>query len=345
MKNKMPKPPVVSSHLWQELYEQAFLYEALQPWKTLNEDQIFAFVDPISRQVGYCCVLGRCEEFLGLSVYRGREGVEMYFQLKRRELDPKGIDILHKHNALVVEFTDKKTLDKEDLTVAKSLKLPTKKSKLFPCFRSYLPGFKGWFLTEEEVKFFTFALKCAIHHLSKDVGSYTNFTIEKMTSPLYLPELKDNEISWDMTQHTLSALPKKALPFFSFDSRKIEVLKDTKLCHDTAWEASIINTPNVLCDHSRPYLAKICMVVHQDTLLILHVKPAPLQCNLAAFLCEELLLAIKKHKRIPGEILFNDEELQTALKPLMKALGIQGTLVDILPATIPAQESLLQYMQ
>lgn len=346
MKNKTPKPPIVSSDLWQELYKQAFLYESLKPWESLNEDQIFAFADPVSKQIGYCCVLGKCEEFLGLSVYRGREGLEMYFQLKKRELDPKGIDILHTHDALVVEFTqDKKTLDKEDLLVMKSIKLPSKTSKTFPSFRSYMPGFKGWFLTEEEVKFFTLALSAAVHHLSKGNASESEGILDKMTCPLYLLSQMDTEISWQMTEHTLSPLPKKIQTPISLDPRKLDTLKDTKLCHDSAWEASIINTPNVLCDHSRPYLAKICMLVHQETLLILHIKPAPLGCIPEEFLCEELLFAIKKHKRIPGEIFFNDARLQETLKPLMKALGIQGTLVDILPATLPAQESLLQYMQ
>lgn len=342
----MPKPPIVSCDLWQELYKQAFLYEALKPWKSLNEDQIFAFADPSSKKIGYCCVLGRCEEFLGLSVYRGREGIEMYFQLKRRDIDPKGIDVLHRHNALVIEFTDdKKTLDKEDLLVMKSIKQSTKTKQSLPCFRSYLPGFQGWFLTEEEVKFFTLALKCAIQHLSKDIHSFSDFDINEMKCPLYLPTQTETELTWDTTEYTLPPLSKKISTPVCLDKKKIDALKETKLCHDSAWEASIINTPNVLCDHSRPYLAKICMIVHQETFLILHIKPAALGCDLEDFVCEELLATIKKHKRIPAEVLFNDPNLQEALKPLMKALGIQGTLVDTLPSTIPAQESLLQYMQ
>lgn len=346
MKNKAPKPPIVSCDLWQELYKQASLYEALQPWKFLNEDQIFAFADPTSKTIGYCCVLGRCEEFLGLSVYRGREGIEMYFQLKRREIDPKGVDVLHRHDALVVEFTqDKKTLDKEDLLVMKSVKHPVSKEAALPCFRSYLPGFKGWFLAEDEVKFFTLALKCALKHLSKEANSFPHFNIDEMKCPLYLPTQTESELTWDTTEYTLPPLPKKTSTPISLDSRKIDALKETKLCHDSAWEASIINTPNVLSDHSRPYLAKICMIVHQETFLILHIKPAALGCDLKDFVCEELLSTIQKHKRLPGEILFNDIHLQESLKPLMKALGIQGTLVDVLPATLPAQESLLQYMQ
>lgn len=346
MKNKIPKPPIVSCELWEELYKQAALYEALQPWKFLNEDQIFAFADPSSKTIGYCCVLGRCEEFLGLSIYRGREGVEMYFQLKRQEIDPKGIDILHKHDALVVEFTqNKKTLDKEDLLVMKSIKQSTSAGKTLPCFRSYLPGFKGWFLTEEEVKFFILGLKCAIQHLGQDIHSFADFNINDMKCPLYLPTQTDTALTWDATEYTLPPLSKKPTTPIALDSRKIEALKETKLCHDTAWEASIINTPNVLSDYSRPYLAKICMIVHQDTFLILQIKPAALGCDLKDFVCEELLTTIQKHKRLPGEILFNDASLQEGLRPLTKALGIQGTLVDVLPSTLPAQESLLQYMQ
>ncbi len=346
MKNKTPKPPVVSSDLWQKLYEKAFVYETLQPWKAVNEDRIFAFIDPSSNQIGYCCLLGNCEEFSGLSVYRGREGVEMFFELKRREIDPKGIDVLHKHNALVVEFTkDKKMLDKEDLAVIKSLTGLKKNPKSFPCFRSYLPGFRGWFLTEEEVRFFTLALECSTLYAAKQ-SQITSFDMrESMQCPLYIPRFIENEIEWDVTEHTLSPLPKKKPLPVRIDPGKIGSLKETKLCHDGAWEVSIINTPNVVCDRGRPYLAKICLIVHQDTLLVLHVNPIPPDCNYSEFLAEEILCAIKKHKRLPGELLFNDALLQESLRPLTKALGIQGTLTDVLTATVPAKESLLQYME
>ena len=87
------------------------------------------------------------------------------------------------------------------------------------------------------------------------------------------------------------------------------------------------------------------MLVHQESLLVLQVKAVELHNSPASALCEELLASIEKHKRLPAEIFFNNEELYQSAKPLAKALGIQVTLSDFLPASAPAQDSLLQYMK
>jgi len=345
MKSKTPKAPLVPIDLWNRLYAEAFRYESLDPWKIVNEDLVFAFADPGSKKLGYCCIPGKAEGFLGFSLYRGREGFEMYLQLKRQELDPKGVDVLHNHDAIVLEFTqNKKTLDKEDLAIMKEIGV--EKQTFFPSFRSYLPGFKGWFLTEDEVVFLTLALKCSIKHITDYMHhSFRNVKPDPMRCPLYVPREENGNITWDILEHKIEPAPKKTPRPVTPNMKKIEMLKETKLCHDGAWEASMINTSNVLSDHVRPYLAKICMIVHQDTLLILHIKPAELGEEPEEMMSEELLFTIKKHKRIPGEILFNDSFLYESLKPLMKTLGIQGTLTDVLPATLPSRESLLQYMQ
>ena len=69
-----------------------------------------------------------------------------------------------------------------------------------------------------------------------------------MKCPLYLPTQTDAALTWDATEYTLPPLRKKPTTPIALDIRKIDALKETKFCHDSAWEASVINTPNVLSD-------------------------------------------------------------------------------------------------
>lgn len=341
-----PKAPDVSKKVWNTLYDRAYAYNTLAPWTTLTEDHIFAIQDP-SGSIGYCSVFGSEGEFFGLTMYRGREGLEMHLKLKNGVLDPNDLEILTLYDALVVEFSSKKELDQEDLSVLKTLDPAFSKKKKHPSFRSYSPGFQGWYFTEKEAEFFTLALICAEKHVKqcKEDSSFTEIH-SSGDCLLYTPTLKtDSEITWQTKEHTPGPLPKKELRQIPLNLEKIENLKGTKLYHDGAWEASIFSTPSVICDKTRPYFAKVSMLVHQESLLVLQVKAVELHSCPASALCEELLTSIEKHKRLPAEIFFNNEELYHSAKPLAKALGIQVTLSDFLPASAPAQESLLQYMK
>jgi len=343
MPAKRAKAPTVSLELWKKLYEEAYKYEALTPWSKIQEDQIFAFVDPISQEECYCCVLGSGGEFLGLAIYLGKEGIEGFLQLKLKEVDPDSLDAYHVQNALVVEFaTSKKGVEKEDLSIMKSLGLPLKAP--FPRFRNHLPGFQGWFLDEHDVKLFTFGFACALYHITHNLDAFSHLRIDQMRCPLYtLEDAKESPI-WQVKEHILQRLPKKVPTPISIDPRKLESLKSIKLCHDTAWEVSLTNTTSSIWDYARPYFARVCMIVHQESYYVLHGEVAPMGQSIEEFVCDQILFAIQKHKRLPGELLFNDVYLYESLKPFMKSLGIQGTLVKILPATLPAQEGLLQRM-
>ena len=165
-KTEQPKAPEVSIEIKNTLYTRAYEYNTSAPWKTLSENHIFAVQDS-SGTIGYCSVFGADGEFFGLTVYRGREGLEMHLKLKNGLLDPNDLEILTLYDALVLEFSSKKDLDKEDLLSLKTLPPSLSKKKRHPFFRSYSPGFQGWYLTEKEAEFFTLALMCTEEHLNQ----------------------------------------------------------------------------------------------------------------------------------------------------------------------------------
>ncbi len=337
-KAKLHRAPKVPKKLQNILYQEAYTFYEETPWSSIDENHIFAVKDPFSSTIGYCSIAGSKGECFGLAIFRGEENLATHLQMQRGEIDIENTEMVNSHNALVLDFLPKNMLNKKDLLTLKQN--PAAPSlDLFPSFLSYLPGFQGWHLTEEETSYFIFALQCAKKH-AKEIGSLPP-NPGKEQYILYTQLKEDCLVHW----HTPKPSAKKVLEPISLNRKRIEGLKGLKLYRDGAWEASIFNTLNVICDKERPYFAKVCMVVHQESLLVLDVKAIELHECPRNRLSEEILSSIELHKRLPGEIFFNNKTLYEAIKPLAKALGIQATLVDFLPATVPAQDSLLQYIK
>jgi len=54
--------------------------------------------DPAGEDIGYCLVLGRNEEFFGLEVALGQEGLEGVIKIQSGMIDPEDIENLHTKN-------------------------------------------------------------------------------------------------------------------------------------------------------------------------------------------------------------------------------------------------------
>ncbi len=83
----------------------------LQPWRWMSDIDMFAVVDPVSEETGYCCVLGEAGQTYGLAVYMGDEGFRTLIDIFQgnREIYP------HQQRSLLLSFNNRSDLTKEDL--------------------------------------------------------------------------------------------------------------------------------------------------------------------------------------------------------------------------------------
>lgn len=332
--SKKLKAPVVSLDLWTSLYQKALAFYAMSPWLQVSGDQIFSITHPLTKQVGYCTILGSQGDFFGLTVYRGREALELHLKISKQELKIGDPEIAEIYDALVVDFSPRVAAEEEeDEKVRLSLPDPLCRETPSVTFRSYLPGYHAWYLNEEEANFLLLALECAMQYVEKH-----SKTPGSLSAHLSFSE--------DRIRHILlEPLPIKELPAVPINAKKMKALKNLKLHRDAPWELSTAYTPGSIHDKERPYLARVYLIVHQESAMILQIKPIAIdECPRKA-LCDGLLATIELHKNIPGEILLNKIEYYEAAKPLAKALGIAISLVETLPATEPALEGLVQYMR
>jgi len=155
----MAKIPDVSLDTWNQLYEAASEFARLKPWDPFDGSMLFGVWDTASKRMGYACVLGDLGEVLALCVYRGAEGFDFHRRTQNNEFQRKPDEAVGLQNCLMVEFADREELEKPDREVIRKLSLSFRGPKVWPRFRSYLPGHLPWYLTQDEATHMTYVLR------------------------------------------------------------------------------------------------------------------------------------------------------------------------------------------
>ena len=337
------KVPQVSLKAWKDLYEIALRYRDLKPWGFLSDDALFGVKDPVTGQIGYCCVLGTLGGIFGLCIYRGSEGLAFYESLKSGELTPEDDDVATMQNALLADFTDRRDLEKEGLSIIKALNLKIRGRKQYPLFRSYLPGYAPWFLTEDEVHFLTFALHCACD-LFEDYKK-DPMILESVKDGhylVYLPqEGEKDSVSWRKQCLKSEPFAEPVIPQIILNELQLQKIKKMDLIQDTPWEADFFSMPGmVIQDKDRPYLGRIVIVAHQDSGFLFSVNLIQDDAEPHIVLVEGILYSIERHKILPSEIRFKNKITAEIAKPLAEALGFKITLSKNLDAINEARAEL-----
>lgn len=148
----------MSSELWSELYEAAVSFRDKKFWSFMDDTMIFGVENPVTGETNYCVVLGHGGEVFSFQVYLGEEGLWSYLNLK--ECGDRSCFFALK--LVEVSFEDREALFPEDLAQIKKLGLSFRGRKQWPMFRSYLPGYFPWFLSEEEGKLLLTCLQQAL---------------------------------------------------------------------------------------------------------------------------------------------------------------------------------------
>ena len=153
------KPPSIQE--WKDLYEAAIQFKKMKCWDWMWDTNIFGVQNPVTGEIGYCCIMGGAGEHFALAVYQGSEGLYGYLTLQSGE-KPSLQDILSLQKLLMASFEDRNLLQKEDIQLTKKIDLKFSGPNSWPLFRSYQPGYHPWHLTGEEARYLTLCLWQAI---------------------------------------------------------------------------------------------------------------------------------------------------------------------------------------
>ncbi len=147
---------------WKRLYEAAAQFKGLTPWTWMGDHDLFAVESPEDSEMGYCTVMGSGGMEFGLAVFLGDQGLDSYRRLMAGELSPESAEMGAMPRSLSVLFVDRQFLQRRDHETIRSLGLRFRGRNNWPLFRSQLPGYAPWYLSQGEAIFLASALQSAV---------------------------------------------------------------------------------------------------------------------------------------------------------------------------------------
>jgi hypothetical protein len=329
-------------HEWTALYQAAAEFREIEPWKWVEETDIFGVQNPRTGETGYCCIMGAPGELLGMAVYLGTEGLQAYKDIYEDMTEPHDPDIMFTQNCIVVSFEDRGSLQAKDKELIKKTGLKFRGRRSWPMFRRHEPGYFPWFLEGEDVSFMTEVMRQA-----KDVCLRLGKDEEILSPPkggAYLVRVFNSaEDLWKDAWHKPSPAREKAFPPIVLDDlRLLRIKKNAKPSTDV-WEVDFFYSPTPV-ESERPYFPYAMMVADSETGIINDIYLAEGQDHAAGF-SERLISCIEKTEKMPSEIRVRRKEILNFLQPIAEKLSIPSRLVSKLPAIEEARRSIEGHFQ
>ena len=330
---------------WRDLYDAAVEFKKIGCWDWMWDSDIFGVQNPVSGEIGYCCVMGKLGEHFALAVYLGTEGLEGYLKIQSEEVNPYSLDALHIQKCLMVSFEDRRFLQKKDFQVIKSLGLKFRGRNSWPLFRSYRPGYFPWYLTSEEAKYLAIALRQAV-----DVSLRFKDDPEMLAPPtknqylVRVPEKEKDSLRWRDEWLSPHPLEKAEIIAKPIDVDRLEKIKRMLSQRQGVWEIDFSYFPQPVREKGeRPYYPYVIFCVEHYSYFILDsylVKSTEFVSEFA----EHFLKLIEDIKSLPQEILVKRKEAFKLLEPLTSTLGIRLRNVKRLPALEQAKASIFKFL-
>jgi hypothetical protein len=333
-----------SREAWRSLYEEALKFKDLAPWAWMWDSDVFGIEDPVTREIGYCCVMGRNKQHYGLTVYLGVEGLEHFLQVQSGLMRRDPGEVFLSMKCLTASFEDRRFISPKDHTVVKEMGLKFRGKQGWAKFRSYLPGYEPWYLNGEEVAYLTLCLKHA-----KEIA--TRFKDDpKLLHPLkddrYFVRLfpdKNTSGSWIDERHKPVFLTRVVKISKQIPVDQLERIKRLPRGEGHIWEIDLFPAPARVGKAGERGFIPVCILfIDQASHFIINFHMESRREYRTEFI-EAFLVSLEKAGLLPSEIQLKNEELLNFLEPLAAEFSIILNHVMRCPAVEDARVSMRDF--
>ncbi|MED3563959.1 plasmid pRiA4b ORF-3 family protein [Bacillus xiapuensis] len=302
---------------WPELLALANEFKALQPWKWVDDDQIFAVEDPSSGEYVFCSVMGGGGVEFGIAAFIGHDGLKYLNKLNNQEIDES---TYLEQRSLLLSFNDRSDLTSEDLDLLKAHGLSYRGKRQWPQFRSFKPGYLPWMLDEEEVKLFVTVLKQAIEVCKLALNDHELLSWKLDT--FFTRMLNEDSRVWENSEvELIYSEDKRDIPPL-VDQLELQRARKISKRFNVPIEFDVSFGPTPIQENSgeRPYFPHLVLCLERHRGLIIYQEFLRNDQKDAA-IQQSLLSLIQNLNAIPRE-LWIKEELQPILQQLASKLRI-----------------------
>ena len=334
---------------WRDLYEAANALRKSACWMWMSDADIFGVQDPASGQKFYCSIMGASDMEFGVVAYRGYQGLKTLLQLLHieDEIHEAAIDedLPFVQDALSCTFDDREELDKQDLSVIRSLGLKYRGRNEWPLFRDYTPGLALWYLTGQQCVSLT-------HILGQALAVAMECKNEGTTDILYGP---NDEITLRVARKTADGLvwtsrfmqeseeSMESLTIELSDQLLVRKLKQLPTQKRKSWELDRFFLPAAIQDRDRPYYPQMLAIVEHDSGLALSTGIEEEQNDAEEMPADELIDILLKLGSKPRRILVKQTRLFILLEKFCEQLDIEIRLTDQLPKISELRRGFLEF--
>lgn len=331
---------------WKNLYNAALEFKKIKCWEWMLDSDIFGVQDPVSNDIGYCCIMGNLGEHFALGIYLGTDGLETYLKIQRGEVTEGSFETLTSQKCLMVSFEDRDMLSPEDREIIKNLKLQFRGRNEWPLFRSYYPGYYPWYLNKEEVNLMIPVIKQTIEIALRFQDDPDMLTPPKEDHYLVrVPKKANGGWKWEDKWLKPGPLDKSKASAPHINEVRLQKIKKSVKHGAGSWQADFFFSPTPVREaKERPYYPYAVLYIDSNSGLILHVDMLRPDEHIDGF-PNSLMNLIERSGVSPHEILVRKEEAYELLKLIAERLNIQLRLVKRLETLEYIQASMFQFFK
>lgn len=340
----MVTPPPES--LKRQLYETAHRVKDIEPWEWMEESDIFGIQSPETGEYGFVSVMGMAGEHYAVSVYKGVAAIYQLFDFVMEDpelADP--MDLMHIPQ-FQLSFEDRNMLSSIDRNEIKALGYKYRGSRAWVQFRCYRPGYAPWYLEADEAQFLLYGLEQLLDIAPRFEADEDLLTPEEEHQFLVRVPRKDGAgLAWEDKKVAIPPPPEAPLRLPAQSPALQQVQKLKKNRNRMEMDVFPLHTPIKEEKDERPYYGYVFMLVDHESGMIVHndmLQPFPSYEAMQAKIPDLLIAALARLKIHPAEIGVARKWLDTMLRPVAKAAGLEVTLLDFVPTIAMIRESLYQ---
>ncbi len=322
---------------WAELYALARRIKTMEPWKRISENAIFALVDPITRENGYCVIMGEFGTHLSVAIYLGDEGLRSCIDIQDGYLDD--IELYIGQKCLTLSFEDKDLVTPEDRAIYTALGLKFRGRQGYPIFRCYEPGFEPWPLNADQAAFLRLALPKVMQIVSLDAKGDPDYLFpDEDTMRCFTPVNTGDSWAWEESTIPYE-MPAGAVVAHRVDELEIRRFAKKYSKGSAALEVDYFYFPAAIMEGPRPFYPRAVMVVDEHG-PVLACEVVHHDASIYATVQQQLFVAMEKIGQIPQAVVVQREDLELLLTKYAPVLGFEVQLIDELDAFEEAKDSL-----
>jgi hypothetical protein len=317
--------PDVSLDQWRSLYSVANEVRQLQPWKTLDDTDLFGLEDPVTKQIGLVSVLGALGEVHAIQLHLPPEGLLFWLQFFRTG-EPDRNFVQFRLRMLETHFTSKAGLTKLDLLVRQQLGLtrPTQRAHGYPQFRSHRPRRAPWYVETEEAFLLELSLGATLEFAARRARGEEPDLVDDGLG-IQLPELsiysavEGKSGAWAIrrarpTVEQTSATTPSIIDVL--DEATIHRLATLSSGNDV-WQAGACFIPFPVTEGGRPFYPVAPLIVDEETEMVLETElDGDLRFEPAWSVVRAVAAAAVKRNRLPALVRVATKEAERALVTL-----------------------------